>query len=331
MKKKRFYGFAAIGTALMVSTFAAFPAFAANFSGHLDTASSTAITGWAWDSEAPDTAVSIELKISGSASDAAGSTTFMVSANQYREDLNVALGSGSHGFVYEIDWSNFAADTYTVTAAAVSGETKTPLIGSITYLKETASAPADDKMNVTVVPESVQAPAIPETNKPEETQTPAETKPSAGPGQNTPSTKSYGPSSGLTPSQISMGPGYANGVSSNKKGSNKTSYGPGSASYETGEPGQYLGSFHATAYCGCERCSGGHALTYSGTIPQPNHTIATDLNLYPIGTKLWIDGIVYTVEDKGSSVVDNRIDIFFATHAEALAFGLQNIDVYTVK
>ena len=54
----------------------------------------------------------------------------------YREDLNTVLGSGSHGFVCEIDWSKFNAGEYTVTAAAVSGETKTPLIGTIIYKKE---------------------------------------------------------------------------------------------------------------------------------------------------------------------------------------------------
>lgn len=290
MKKTIPCRLAVFGTALILSALTVFPAFAANHSGHLDTVSEAAITGWAWDSESPDTALSVELTISGENTEAAGNTVLTVSANQFREDLNAALGSGSHGFVYEIDWSGYAAGTYTVTAAAVSGETKTPLLGTITYKKE--EAPAE-------------------------------------------STTAAGPTSNLSTDQIAIGPGYASGVSSNTKASTKASapstYGPGAASYEAGEPDQYLGSFHATAYCGCSQCSGGHALTYSGTIPTSNHTIAADLELYPIGTKLWIDGIVYTVEDKGSTVVDNRIDIYFATHAEALAFGLQNVDVYTVK
>lgn len=100
---------------------------------------------------------------------------------------------------------------------------------------------------------------------------------------------------------------------------------------ETGEPDEYLGVFRVSGYCNCEKCSGGHTLTYSGTVPTACHTIAADLEHYPIGTKLLIDGIVYTVEDKGSSVTDNWLDIFFATHEEALAFGLKNMDVYTVK
>ena len=45
---------------------------------------------------------------------------------------------------------------------------------------------------------------------------------------------------------------------------------------ETGEPDEYLGVFRASGYCNCETCSGGHALTYSGTVPTPYHTIAAD-------------------------------------------------------
>ena len=31
-----------------------------------------------------------------------------------------------------------------------------------------------------------------------------------------------------------------------------------------------LGRFTITGYCGCDKCSNGHGLTYSGTIPTPN-------------------------------------------------------------
>lgn len=77
-----------------------------------------------------------------------------------------------------------------------------------------------------------------------------------------------------------------------------------------------LGRFTITGYCGCEKCSNGHGLTYSGTIPTPNHTISADLDLFPLGTRLKIDGIVYTVEDKGSSVKGNILDIFYSSHEE---------------
>lgn len=324
MKKTIPCRLAMFGTALILSALTAFPAFAVSHAGHLDTVSDNVITGWAWDSESPDTAVTVELTISGESAGPTGSSVLTVSATQSREDLGVVLGSTAHGFVYEMDWSKFAAGTYTVTASAVSGETKTPLIGTFTYKKESAPAPAGP----------ASAAQTPSTDSPQTPSGPASQTPSAAPqASNGPAS---GPASlstaGLTPEQIALGPGYLMSLSSNN--SNKTTarpYGPGAPAYETGEADQYLGTFHATAYCGCESCSGGHALTYSGTIPQPNHTIAADLDLYPLGTKLMIDGIVYTVEDKGSNVVENCIDIFFATHEEALAFGLQNVEVYSVK
>ena len=83
-----------------------------------------------------------------------------------------------------------------------------------------------------------------------------------------------------------------------------------------------------SAYCGCEACSGGHLYTYSGAVPKEDHTISADLDQFPLGTKLLIDGIIYTVEDKGSGVVENHLDIYFDTHKEALDYGLQKAEVF---
>ena len=71
-------------------------------------------------------------------------------------------------------------------------------------------------------------------------------------------------------------------------------------------------------------------MTYSGTVPTPGHTISADLSRFPVGTKLWIDGTVYTVEDMGSSVKGNWIDIFYGSHEEALNHGLRSQEVYAV-
>lgn len=97
------------------------------------------------------------------------------------------------------------------------------------------------------------------------------------------------------------------------------------------EKGEFLGSFIASGYCNCSKCSGGHNLTYSGTVPKSSHTIAADIGLFPIGTKLFIRDTVYTVEDIGGAALGDRIDIFFDTHEEALAFGLQSVEVYSVR
>ena len=44
-----------------------------------------------------------------------------------------------------------------------------------------------------------------------------------------------------------------------------------------------------------------------------------------------INGVVYTVEDRGGAIKGNRIDIFFTTHQDALNFGRQTADVYIVE
>lgn len=92
-----------------------------------------------------------------------------------------------------------------------------------------------------------------------------------------------------------------------------------------------MGRFSITGYCNCENGSGGHGLTYSGTTPTPNHTVSADLDVFPLGTKLKIDGIIYTVEDKGSSVNGNILDIFYGSHAEALAKGTYTAEVFLIE
>lgn len=89
-----------------------------------------------------------------------------------------------------------------------------------------------------------------------------------------------------------------------------------------------LGMFTTTGYCNCEKCSTGYGLTYSGTVPKARHTVAADISLYPIGTKLRIDGITYTVEDIGSAVVGNHIDVYYDDHETALAHGRQTQEVF---
>ena len=117
--------------------------------------------------------------------------------------------------------------------------------------------------------------------------------------------------------------------SSSSSGGKSTSYkGATTTPITAASSGESLGSFYITAYCGCEKCSGGHNKTASGTTPTEGRTIAADTSVLPFGTQVVIDGIVYTVEDRGSGVVGNHIDIFFATHEDAMAFGSKSVTVY---
>lgn len=95
--------------------------------------------------------------------------------------------------------------------------------------------------------------------------------------------------------------------------------------------GASLGMFVTTGYCICEECSGGFELTYSGTVPQAGHTISADISLFPIGTRLMIGDIIYTVEDIGSNVKGNHIDIYYNNHEEATAHGRQTEEVFAVQ
>jgi len=83
--------------------------------------------------------------------------------------------------------------------------------------------------------------------------------------------------------------------------------------------GTSLGMFDITGYCSCEECCGEKEvyLTKSETVPRARHTVAADLSIMEMGTKIEIDGIVYTIEDTGKSVTGNVIDIYFDTHEEA--------------
>ncbi len=90
---------------------------------------------------------------------------------------------------------------------------------------------------------------------------------------------------------------------------------------------KYLGTFKLTAYCGCARCCGtANQPTASGLYPTAGHTVA--MGGVPFGTKLLINGVTYTVEDRGTPY--GTVDIYFNTHQEALNFGLQVADVYQV-
>lgn len=93
--------------------------------------------------------------------------------------------------------------------------------------------------------------------------------------------------------------------------------------------GKYLGRFRLTSYCPCPICCGSWSggLTASGTVPTAGRTVA--MGGIPFGTKLLINGHVYTVEDRGTAY--GHVDIFNNTHSQALAFGSQYADVYLVE
>ena len=105
----------------------------------------------------------------------------------------------------------------------------------------------------------------------------------------------------------------------------------GESSSESTSGGTYLGNFKLTAYCSCEICCGKWAanpgMTASGVRAEEGVTVA--MAGVPFGTKLMINGHVYTVQDRGTAY--GHVDIYFSSHAAALQFGLQYADVYQIS
>lgn len=91
---------------------------------------------------------------------------------------------------------------------------------------------------------------------------------------------------------------------------------------------EYLGTFTLTAYCNCASCCGteGNA-TASGVMPTSGHTVA--MGGIDFGTKLLINGTVYTVEDRGTPY--GHVDIYMDSHDAALQFGMGSAEVYLVN
>jgi 3D (Asp-Asp-Asp) domain-containing protein len=93
----------------------------------------------------------------------------------------------------------------------------------------------------------------------------------------------------------------------------------------------YLGNFKISAYCHCARCCGkSDGITATGTKATANRTIAVDPRSIPLGSKVIIDGQTYIAEDTGGAIKGNKIDMYFATHQEALNWGIQYKDVQLI-
>lgn len=91
-----------------------------------------------------------------------------------------------------------------------------------------------------------------------------------------------------------------------------------------------LGSYRITFYCGCSKCNGKWAggPTASGKYAQEGVTVASGPE-FPFGTKLLIQGHIYTVQDRG--VPNGCIDIYLDSHSECNRRGLYYTDIYLIE
>ncbi len=97
----------------------------------------------------------------------------------------------------------------------------------------------------------------------------------------------------------------------------------GSSAEGLGEP-LYTLKVNVTHYCACAKCCGDNAdgITASGK-PVAEGMVAMS-SYYPFGTQLVINGVLYTVEDRGGRSIESdrtRVDIYVPDHRQALSLG----------
>ena len=106
----------------------------------------------------------------------------------------------------------------------------------------------------------------------------------------------------------------------------------------------YIGNFVLTAYCPCVECCGewaygrpldenGKEIVYgsSGQRLEQGVSIAVDPSVITYGTRVEIDGGIYIAQDCGGAIKENRIDVYFENHSDALSFGVQTKPVYIIE
>jgi len=89
-----------------------------------------------------------------------------------------------------------------------------------------------------------------------------------------------------------------------------------------------------THYCPCPKCCGENSdgITASGKYAQRGMVAMS--SYYPFGTQIMINGVMYTVEDRGGTGIEeniHRVDIFVPDHQEALRLGTYNTTAYIYR
>jgi 3D (Asp-Asp-Asp) domain-containing protein len=99
----------------------------------------------------------------------------------------------------------------------------------------------------------------------------------------------------------------------------------GTSSKESGKE-IYVSSTAYTAHC--SGCSGKTATGLDLRANPGAKIIAVDPSVIPLGTKVYVEGYGYAVAaDTGGAIKGNKIDVFFATKAEAYKWGRRTVKI----
>jgi len=86
------------------------------------------------------------------------------------------------------------------------------------------------------------------------------------------------------------------------------------------------GRYRMSHFCPCRKCNGSNAgRTASGAPMSIGRTVATGRE-FPFGTRLLINGTIYTVEDRG--VPNGCVDILVGSHSEAYRRGVFRSEIF---
>ena len=90
-----------------------------------------------------------------------------------------------------------------------------------------------------------------------------------------------------------------------------------------------VGRYRMSHFCPCRKCNGSNAgRTASGAPMTVGRTVATGRE-FPFGTRLLINGTIYTVEDRG--VPNGCVDILVDSHGEANRRGVFRSEIFIWK
>lgn len=88
-------------------------------------------------------------------------------------------------------------------------------------------------------------------------------------------------------------------------------------------------TYAVTAYCACVKCCGkwSGGPTASGVMPVEGVTVAGPRRI-PFGTVVFVEGVgKRVVQDRLARRYDDRFDVYFEKHEDALKFGIRKLKV----